>query len=113
MAAFAKKSSFHQTLTGAQVDTITLAAAADWVEVLNRDATAANTIWVRVYSVQTPAPAQIAAAVAGDDSFVLQGGFGPASSRRFKVPGAGGAVISVVGANASPMSVQIVDGPSI
>lgn len=113
MANFSKHTAFHQALTGAQEDVITLDAASGWVEIINRDATPANAIYYRIFG-RGQGVTQVAAAVAGDDSFVVMGGAGPASSRRHAVPsGGGGVVIRVIAANPSPMSVQAVDGPSI
>lgn len=113
MVAVNKHSAVHYTLTGAQEDTITLDAASGWVEIINRDATAANAIYYRIFG-RGQGVTQAAAAVAGDDSYVAMGGAGPASSRRHAVPsGGGGVVIRMIAANASPISVQAVDGPSI
>lgn len=107
MAAVNKNLSVHYTLTGAQEDKVKLTGAARCVEVINRDATAANVIYVRVGSVLYP---PTAAAVAGDDSIVIPAATG---SRRFLVPDSSGAVVSVIAANASPISVQAVDVPSL
>jgi hypothetical protein len=104
MAAVNKKKSVHYTLTGAQADVIALNAATDWVEIANRDATAANAVYYTIGSAANP-PA--VPAVAGDDTFVLVGGGN--ASRRHRVPGGRDAQIGIIAANASPISAMAVD----
>lgn len=107
MAAVNKNLSVHYTLTGAQEDRVKLTGASSVVEIINRDATAANVIYVRVGSVAQP---PVAATVAGDDTTVIPA---VAGSRRFKVPDASGALVSIIAANASPVSLQAVDNASL
>ena len=105
MAAVNKKKTVHYTLTATQADVVTLNAATDWVEIANRDTTAANAIYYTVGSSANP-PAVPAAAA--DDTFVLVGG--GTQSRRHRVPGGRDAVIGIIAANNSPVSLMAVDG---
>lgn len=108
MAAVNKKKSVHYTLTGAQADVIALNAATEWIEIVNRDPTAANAVY---YTLGSAANAALVPTVAGDDTFVLVGGGN--ASRRHRVPGGRDAQIGIIAANASPISVMAVDGTAV
>lgn len=101
----------NNTTTASTEDRATITAASRCVEVQNRDATAANTLWVKVGTVKNPPGA---ASQAGADCYPIPGGLTSQSARRFRIFDGSGAVVSVFpnGAIASPYSVAAVDDPN-
>jgi hypothetical protein len=91
MANFSVSRSKHSTLGAATVDTVTLTKEYSFVEVVNRDATAANVIY---FTADGSTPT-----VAGDNTIVV------APGQRVSVAPEG-LVIKVIGAAASPYSVH-------
>jgi hypothetical protein len=91
MATFSVSRSKHATLGAATVDTVTLTKAYPFVEVVNRDATAANVIY---FTTDGSAPT-----VAGDNTIVVIPG-----QRVTVAPET--LVVKVIGAAASPYSVH-------
>jgi hypothetical protein len=91
MASYSAARSKHATLTASAVDTVTLGADWNTVEVTNRSAT--DPIYV---TTNNAAPT-----VAGDDTFVVPAG----GYRVLEVPTAGSTVVKLISGGNAPYSV--------
>lgn len=92
MASYSEARSKHWTLTGSQVDTLTLTRSWDRIEILNRDPIGGDVLYF-TEGGDTPA-------AAGDDTLVVlpqQSVTIPASTTAIKVVSAGTPDISVMG----------------
>lgn len=112
MANLSASHAKHATLGAGVEDVVTLTGSPPFVEVINRDATAANAIGVKVSSVNFDRQLlQTATSATADNTYLVPGG--GAQKVRLPVPDASGAVVHIFGAAASPYSVHGLWGQAV